>query len=52
MPDVPAEVQAEANFHGAHEEEARHRIARLQALSVPTAKLLSTLRFRIYAYKV
>lgn len=51
MSDVPAEVQAEADVHGAHEEEARNRVARLEALSVPVAKLLSTLRL-IYAYKV
>lgn len=51
MPDVPAEVQAEANVHGTHEEEARNRVARLQALPVPAAKLLSTPRLRIYAYK-
>jgi hypothetical protein len=26
MPNMPAEVQAEANIHCAHEEEARHRL--------------------------
>lgn len=52
MPAVPAEVQAEANVHCAHEEEARDRIGRPQALSVPAAKLTSSLSIRIHAYKV
>lgn len=52
MPDVPAEVQAEANVHCAHEEEARNRIRRPEALPVPAAKLTSPLGIRSHAYEV
>lgn len=52
MPNVSAEIQAEANFHSTHEEEARnYNFARCEAklcqfskqtLSVSTPKLLNT----------